>query len=476
MDITTTRRAVKKLLPASALLIASGCAPSLEAHVSTVRTLSHAQLLPSLREGEVDPTTADQARKLLQRPLDANAAVRIALVNNRELRAQLRELGIPASQLLTAGLIGNPTLEFELLPERDSRYELRAEYDLTSLIMAPLRRGAARDSLEAARLRAAGEVIQLGYDTRTRFFALQAAVQRQQLAQQTLDALAAGRDAAQALLDAGNISPLDAASQIAAYERTRASVATLELEAAERKEALQRTLGLHGDEASWQLAGGLAPAPENLDKLDDVEQRALTANLEVRAAQKTLDSLAKQSGIVRTAAWLPELAADVHALRVRGEDGARDGWRYGAGVSLQLPLFDRGQGRLRGVEAQFDAALERFQGFAIDLRSAARDTRNRLVSTHARAHQYETIIVPAQRTVLDQTMLQYNAMQIGIFQLLQARRELLDVELSRVDTLRDYWSAVAELQALTQGRLVRTTTSQGSSAALSASSSSGEEH
>jgi outer membrane protein TolC len=99
------------------------------------------------------------------------------------------------------------------------------------------------------------------------------------------------------------------------------------------------------------------------------------------------------------------------------------------------------------------------------------------VSTHARAHQYETVIVPAQRTVLDQTMLQYNAMQIGIFQLLQARRELLDVELSRVDTLRDYWSAIAELQALTQGRLVRrTATSASSSTALSASSASGEEH
>jgi cobalt-zinc-cadmium efflux system outer membrane protein len=92
--------------------------------------------------------------------------------------------------------------------------------------MAPLRRGAARDRLEAARLRTAGE-IQLGYETRVRFLALQAAVQRQQLAQQALDTLAASRDAAQALLDAGNISPLEAASQIAAYERTRASVATL---------------------------------------------------------------------------------------------------------------------------------------------------------------------------------------------------------------------------------------------------------
>lgn len=162
-------RAEKRLLPVCVLAIASACSPSLESHLTTVRALSHAQRLPSLRDGEVDPTTAAHARQLLERPLDADAAVRIALVNNRELRAQLRELGVPASQLVTAGLIANPTLEFELLPERDSRYELRAEYDLTSLIMAPLRYGAARDNLEAARVRAAAEVIQLGYETRTRF-------------------------------------------------------------------------------------------------------------------------------------------------------------------------------------------------------------------------------------------------------------------------------------------------------------------
>lgn len=475
MAIMITKRLARGLLSMCLLAIASGCAPSLQSHVATVRSLSRAEGLPTLQEGEVDANIATQARTLLERPLDADAAVRVALVNNRELRAQLRELGVPASELVTAGLIANPTLEFELLPERDSRYAVRAEYDLTSLIMAPLRRGAARDSLEAARLRAAGEVLQLGYETRTRFYALQAAVQRQGLAQRALDALAASRDAAQALLDAGNISPLDAASQIAAYERTRASVATLELESAERREELQRTLGLHGDETSWQLAAVLPTAPAKLDTLEDVEHRALAANLELRAAQKTLDSLAKQSGIVRTEAWLPEVAADVHTLRVRGEDGARDGWRWGAGVSLQLPLFDRGQGRLRGVEAQFDAALERFQGFAVDLRSSARDARNRLVSAHARARQYEAVIVPAQRAVLDQTLLQYNAMQIGIFQLIQARRELLDVELSRVDTLRDYWSAVAELQALTQGRLVRPTSGT-SSATLTASAFATEEH
>ena len=216
-------------------------------------------------------------------------------------------------------------------------------------------------------------------------------------------------------------------------------------------------LGLHGGDTAWEVKEALAEVPEELGLEQDLEKRALEASLDLRASKKRLDGLAKRTGIVRTEAWLPEVAVDVHTLRVKEEEGRRDdNWRWGGGVSVQVPLFDRAQGRLRGTEAQFDALLERYQGAAIALRSAAREARNRLVSTHARARQYQDVILPAQRTVTEQTLLQYNAMQVGAFQLRQARREQLDVHLAYVDTLREYWSALAEMQALMQGRVVRT--------------------
>ena len=146
------------------ILLMSACAPSLSQQVASVGSLARVQGLPSLKEGEVDPSTASGVAHLLNRPIDADIAVRIALLNNRELRARLRELGMPASELITAGTVANPTFEFELLPELDSQYELRVEYELTSLLMAPLRRSAAKDELEAARLATASDVVQLGYD------------------------------------------------------------------------------------------------------------------------------------------------------------------------------------------------------------------------------------------------------------------------------------------------------------------------
>jgi outer membrane protein TolC len=56
--------------------------------------------------------------------------------------------------------------------------------------------------------------------------------------------------------------------------------------------------------------------------------------------------------------------------------------------------------------------------------------------------------------VVVQTLLQYSAMQVGIFDLLEAHRMALDLELELVETVREYWSTKAGLDALLAGRMV----------------------
>ena len=70
------------------------------------------------------------------------------------------------------------------------------------------------------------------------------------------------------------------------------------------------------------------------------------------------------------------------------------------------------------------------------------------------ARYYERVILPLRQQIVEQTQLQYNAMQIGIFQLLQAHRDQLDIELAYVETLREYWSAAAALDTLRAGHRV----------------------
>lgn len=453
--MATRRPLLRPLLLAASLLLGGCLSPSIATDLAEIRARTHVPVLADVADLTVRSGGDDDVRDLLSRPLAADAAVRVALLNNRALRAQLRELGVARGRLIQARQVANPTFEAESLPERNTAFEFRVEYDVTSLVLAPLRAKAAAADLNAARLDVAGAVVRLGYEVRSAFYTLQGAVQRLAIAQRALDTFAASRDAATALLEAGSISALDASSQIAAFEKARVTVARIELEVAAQRERMQRLLGLHGQDTEWTIDGELSPVPDVPAMIDGTEARVVQASLELAAMRSRLEAIARRTKLSRTQGWLPEIDVDVHALYGDPESTATRGpVRAGAGVSLSVPLFDQQRGATRAHEAEFDALMERYHGLAIDLRSAAREARNRVASAYARARQFQQVILPAQRRVVDETQLQYNAMQLGVFQLLQARREQLDVELAYVDTLREFWSASAALDTLLAGHRV----------------------
>jgi outer membrane protein TolC len=449
------RRAPAPLCLALVLAQSACLSASIGEDVRHVEDVTDVKRLARVADQPVEPLVAKDSARLLAEPLDAEAAVQVALITNRELRARLREIGVVRGQLIQAGLLPNPRAEAELLPERDTQVELRLEYDLTRAVLAPLAARARAPELDAARSLAAAAVVSLGFRVRDAFYRLQSAEQSLATSQRGLDALAARHEVARALVEAGNIPELEVATQEAAYERARIGVAKRELEVAGERENVQRLLGLHGAETAWRVKGGLASVGELPELAPDIEKRALSANLVLLERRQRLEALARRAGWTRAAGWIPDIAVDVHGLYGDPNEAGGapdDDWRFGGGVSLEIPLFDRRQGTTASLEAEFDVLLESYHGLAVEVRSAAREVKNRVASAYGRARQYQNVIVPAQRRVTEQTLLQYNAMQLGIFQLLEARQAELDVELEYIETLREYWSSVARLGALLAGQ------------------------
>ncbi len=407
-------------------------------------------------DDDFEAVAGTEVKRLLDQPLDADAAVRVALLNNRELRARLLELGVARGMLIEARTVANPHFEVELLPERNSDIEIGIEYEITSVILAPMRARAAAAELEAARHEVASDVVSLAQRVRVAFFALQAGHQQLAIAQQALDAFAAGHEAAQALLAAGNIAPLDAAAQVVSYERARVIVAQLELELTNRRERVQTLLGLHGAALDWRPVEQLEPAPTQLPDDTNLETRAIAANLRLAATHSRIEAARRRVELARVDGWMPDIELDVHALHAGGEPSTAPGepWGIGGGIAIEIPLFDRGRGAIQARRSELAALAQRREGVGIDVRSAARVLRSHLQSAHGRARHFQEVILPAQRSVTEHTLLQYNAMAVGIFAVLQARRDELELELTYVDTLREYWSADATLQAMLAGSVV----------------------
>lgn len=464
------RTDLRKVVSLVALLGSAACVPpSLSSQVRRVSTLSGAPAELELSD-RVEPESGEKVRALLQQPLEVDSAVRIALLNNRELRAELRELGISRGALWAASLPPNPELELSsTLPrgELGAHIEVGASIDLTTLLLRPLATGVAEASYEAARYRAASNVVETIYEVRESFRALQAAQQKWRIANRSLDGLAAARDTAQALYKAGNISELDLANQEAAFESARVTAAHLELETATRREELNRLMGLSGADTRWTIATELPGIPKEAPPTHELETKAIEASLELKALRQQLEASHRRADLARKQAWLPPISVGVFG------EHEEDLWKPGAALSIALPVFDRNQGETVAAESQAGADEERLHGLGIDIRSAARSLRDRVVLAHSLVGRFEQTILPSRRKVLAQSQLQYNAMQLSIFQLLQARQSVLDAELAHVEAVREFWTAKAALDALLAGQRVASSTSFQPAPSLAAASETG---
>lgn len=63
------------------------------------------------------------------------------------------------------------------------------------------------------------------------------------------------------------------------------------------------------------------------------------------------------------------------------------------------------------------------------------------------------MLLPLRQQIVDETQLQYNAMNAGVFQLLQAKRDQIEAARAYVELLREYWTLKTQMDQLLAGRL-----------------------
>jgi cobalt-zinc-cadmium efflux system outer membrane protein len=62
-------------------------------------------------------------------------------------------------------------------------------------------------------------------------------------------------------------------------------------------------------------------------------------------------------------------------------------------------------------------------------------------------------LLPLRERIVNETQLQYNAMQLGVFDLLQAQERQIQAAVAYIETLLDYWLARTHFEQLLSGRL-----------------------
>ena len=155
----------------------------------------------------------------------------------------------------------------------------------------------------------------------------------------------------------------------------------------------------------------------------------------------------EQLGVSRAVALLPEAALGGGGERAEGE------WAVGPVFEFPIPLFDQGQARIGRAAAELRRAQQEYYALGVRLRSTARAVQERVQGAYDRALYYRDILLPLRERIVHETQLHYNAMQLGVFELLRAREQQIQAAVAYVDTLLDYWLARTDLEQLLSGRL-----------------------
>lgn len=400
---------------------------------------------------EPDKAAAERLDELLKKRLTVDDAVQIGLLNNRELQAVYSELGVAQSDLVQAGLLSNPIFDAAIKwpmpgggrPELD----LSVVMNFLDIFYLPLRKRVAMARFEEAKARVSGSVLDFAARVRRTFFMHQANEQLLELRQTIVQALSASFEVTRRLHEAGNLNDLDFARDRVFLETGKLALRSGEVAVRQTREELNILMGLWGNQTDWQSEERMAEVPEQPVEMEDIERTALSRSIDLLNARQRLTSAGEQLGFSRTTALAPELHGGPLGERTDGS------WEVGPTLEFAVPLFDQGQARIGRAAAELRRAQQEYYALAVRVRSTSRAVRDRMEGARDRVLYYRDIMLPLQERIVNETQLHYNAMQIGPIQLLRAREQQIEMAVSYIEALRDYWLARAEAGQILNGRL-----------------------
>ena len=397
--------------------------------------------------GKGDDAATAEVRALLTKPISADEAVQIALLNNPGLKVRLAELHIAEADLVQAGRLRNPGFAFTQLQKgSEITLEHTVTLDILGLLVIPLKVDLEARRFEQAQLGAAADVLKLAMETRRAYFRAVAAQESLAYFEKVKTAAETGAELARRMAQVGNWSRLAQMREQLFYAEATGQFARAKQTAVVERERLTRMMGLWGSDIGFKLPERLPGLPPKAIERAEVEATAVRNRLEVQMARQEVAGMAKSIGLARATRLVNVL--DFGYRYNTSNEGPR---QTGYEINIQVPIFDWGDAKLARAEASYRQAVNRTAEAAINARSEAREAYQTYRTAFDIARHYRDEILPLRNKISDEQLLRYNGMLIGVFELIADAREQVECVRGYIDALRDYWIAETDLQGALSG-------------------------
>jgi outer membrane protein, heavy metal efflux system len=129
------------------------------------------------------------------------------------------------------------------------------------------------------------------------------------------------------------------------------------------------------------------------------------------------------------------------------------GWEGIAGVSVQVPIFNRNQGEVAAARAEIDRAQQEKQRIALTLRDRAATTVDEYANARLMATEYRDAILPRAKKAYAIRVEKYGQMLASYPRVLDSQRKLYELQTEYIAALENVWTTGIALQGylLTDG-------------------------
>lgn len=396
-------------------------------------------------QGPVDCADPNaNAAALTAEPMTADTAVQVTLLCNAGLAAEYARLGISRADAFQAARVANPVLSAAALDSSEHgappQIELGLVQSFTSLLLRGPRKRLAEGEFLRAQQQLAGLILQLSAQTKADYFVLVGAQQVAAVRHAIADAMQTSAELARCFRDAGNLTPRAFAEYQAAASQAVVDARAADNEVASARVALLLQLGLP-EQIAWSVPDRLSLPLAEEDALDAMRSRADQSRLDLAAAHALVKLLADSEAVTRKFRWLGDFSAGVSYER--DPDRSR---LLGPSLSIQLPIFDQGQGPVARATAlrTWGEAEQRRLTLTVD--GEVQLAHQRVANARGRVEDFREHLIPQRRAVVARTQEEQNYMLVGVFELFAVKRQEFDTYQGYLEALRDYWVARSELE------------------------------
>ena len=390
-----------------------------------------------------------------KKTIGPDAAVQVALLNNKGLQAAYAEIGLSAADVWQQTMLINPTISVGMIGVDPVRTIEGAVVGNILALATRQRRVAVADTrFRQAQLRAAEETLRLAADTRRAWINAVSTRESVSYLNQAQTAADAASELAQKLGETGAFTKTGQAREHVFYAEITGQAAEARLAARTAKEELTRLMGLWGPDVDYSVPNMLPTLPKGAKAKRAIEVEALRNRVDLEIAKLELEALAKSYGLTEATRYVSdlELLSGVEVEREESEEGGKE---TSVSPTLELefviPIFDTGKARKRKAELAYMQAANRMAEKAVNIRSEARSAYDAYRSTYDIARHYRNSVVPLRTKIEAESVLTYNGMITNTFELLADTRAKISSIMLSLNAKRNFWLADVNLGTAIHG-------------------------